>query len=141
MDLSTKSLIKRLKADQNLLKTGGIVKKRFNFSPVSNTVIDDSTIPIETRGLYVIIQRWITYYDNSHLDKEFLRKKANVGIDKFERMWKELKTFGYLKQYRITSGKGSFIYIYELLDEPDLTNVATVNVSMKDLKEVLGESD
>ena len=29
---------------------------------ISNYILDDENIPIDTEGLYCIIQRWITYY-------------------------------------------------------------------------------
>ena len=122
--------------DSNRLSSGGFLKKRYNFSQVSNCILDDENIPIETRGLYVIIQRWITYYENGHISKEFIRKKCNVGINKFDRMWDELKKLGYLKQYRIASGKNRFIYVYDLLDEPDLTNTETMNVSVGVFKQI-----
>lgn len=128
----SKKLIERLRIDDQLLKNGGFIKKRYNFSQVSNVILDDESIAIDTKGLYSIIQRWITYYENSQLDKEFLRKKASVGINKFDRMWDELKKFGYLKQYRISCGESRFVYVYELLDEPDLTNISTVTLSISE---------
>lgn len=47
--------------DNNKLSSGGFLKKRYNFSQVSNCVLDDENIAIDTKCLYVIIQRWITY--------------------------------------------------------------------------------
>lgn len=134
-------IIKRLYEEQslkfnNILENGGFIRKRYNFSQVSNYILDDENIPIETRGLYVIIQRWITYYENGHISKEFIRKKCSVGIDKFDRMWKELKVLGYLKQYRIASGKNRFIYVYDLLDEPDTTNTETITLSLQMFKQI-----
>ena len=134
-------IIKRLYEEQslefnNILENGGFIRKRYNFSQVSNYILDDENIPIETRGLYVIIQRWITYYENGHISKEFIRKKCSVGIDKFDRMWKELKALGYLKQYRIASGKNKFIYVYELLDQPDTTNTETITLSLQMFKQI-----
>lgn len=134
-------IIKRLCEEQslefnNILENGGFIRKRYNFSQVSNYILDDENIPIETRGLYVIIQRWITYYENGHISKEFIRKKSSVGIDKFDRMWKELKVLGYLKQYRIASGKNKFIYVYDLLDQPDTTNTETITLSLQMFKQV-----
>lgn len=122
--------------DNNKLSSGGFLKKRYNFSQVSNCVLDDENIAIDTKCLYVIIQRWITYYENGHISKEFIRKKFNVGINKFDRMWDELKKLGYLKQYRIASGKNRFIYVYDLLDEPDTTNTETINVSIGMFKQI-----
>lgn len=138
---NSNNIIKRLYEEQalgtdNILENGGFIRKRYNFSQVSNYILDDESIPIETRGLYVIIQRWITYYENGHISKEFIRKKCSVGIDKFDRMWRELKALGYLKQYMIASGKNKFIYVYELLDQPDTTNTETITLSLQMFRKV-----
>lgn len=85
---------------------------------ISNCILDDKNIPIDTRGLYCIIQRWITYYENGHISKEFIREKCNVGINKFDRMWDELKKLGVLKQYRIPT-KNGFVYKYNLNNHVD----------------------
>lgn len=131
MDQKIKSIIERIKVE-DLLSQGGFLRKRNNFSQVSNTAIDDESLTIEAKGLYTIIQRWITYYESPRLDKEFLRKRCKVGMDKFDRIWKELKVKGYLKQYRVCSGKTRFVYIYELLDTPDLRNTETITISLSE---------
>lgn len=111
-------IIKRLYEEQslefnNILENGGFIRKRYNFSQVSNYILDDENIPIETRGLYVIIQRWIDK-DGNLPTKEFLRNKCNVGEAKFDRMWCELKRLGCLKQIRLSLGKNRFKYKYIL---------------------------
>ena len=132
MDLD---LIKRIELSGILKVGGGMLPPRHNFSQISNNVLDDENLPIEVKGLYAIVRRWITYYEEQRLDKEFLRKKCKVGIDKFDRMWKELKTHGYLKQYRVSCGKNRFVYVYDLLDEPDLKNTGTINISLRDFNQ------
>lgn len=131
-----KRITEEIVLDDNKLSSGGFLKKKYNFSQVSNCILDDESIPIETKGLYVIIQRWIIYYDNGHISKEFIRKKCNVGINKFDRIWDELKKLGYLKQYRIASGKNRFLYVYDLLDEPDTTNTETINISLSAFRQL-----
>lgn len=125
-------LSKEIELNPNKMSKGGFLKKKYNFSQVYNYILDDETIPLDTKGLYVIIQRWVTYYENGHISKDFIMKKCSVGINKFDRMWNELKTLGYLKQYRISSGKNRFIYVYDLLDKPDITNTETINVSLRE---------
>jgi len=132
LDLSPENLIERLKQDADVLNTGGFLKKRYNFSQVSNMALDDESMSIDARGLYSVIQRWITYYENNRLDKTFLRKKCATGEVKFDRMWKELKKFGYLKQYKISAGKNKFIYVYDLLDKPNMENTETISMSLKE---------
>lgn len=129
-------ITEEIAVDSDRLYTGGFLKKRYNFSQISNCILDDENVPIDTKGLYSIIQRWITYYENGHISKEFIRKKCNVGINKFDRMWDELKKLGYLKQYRIASGKNRFIYVYDLLDDPDLSNTETINISLNVFKQI-----
>lgn len=131
-----KRITEEIALDNDKLYTGGFLKKRYNFSQISNCILDDKNIPIDTRALYCIIQRWITYYENGHISKEFIREKCNVGINKFDRMWDELKKLGYLKQYRVASGKNRFIYVYDLLDTPDLTNTETINISLNAFKQL-----
>ncbi len=131
-DLSMQSLLKRLQEEELVSSQGGFLSKRYNFSQVSNNAVDDENLSIEAKGLYVIIQRWVTYYSSQRLDKEFLRKKCGVGIDKFNRIWSELKSNGYIKQYRVCSGKNKFIYVYDLLDIPDTKVEATTTISIKD---------
>lgn len=134
-EMDTEKFIKRLK-ENDLFKHGGFFKKKYNFSQVSNVILDDEDIPIETKGLYAIIQRWVTYYDDSRLEKEFIRKKSDVGVNKFDRMWQELKIKGYLKQYRVCCGNNRFIYVYDLLDTPDTSDTNTVNISITEFNDV-----
>lgn len=98
--------------------SGRFRKKKTNFSMVSNTIIRDETISLKAKGLYTLIQSYITL-DSFTLYKSFLMKKCIEGERAFDSAWKELKEKGYLKQYKMREGARSFYYEYELLDEPE----------------------
>lgn len=96
--------------------TGGrFRKKRTNFSMVSNNIIRDANISLKAKGLYALIQSYITIEDFI-LYKGFLQSRCCEGKKAFESAWKELKDTGYLVQYRMQDEKHQFYYEYELLD-------------------------
>ena len=96
---------------------GKFRKKRNKFSQISNTAIQDETMSCQARFLYCLISSYMTIPD-FNLYKGFLKEKANLGKDAFNKYWKELKDRGYLIQYEIRDEKGHYNYEYELLDEP-----------------------
>lgn len=97
---------------------GHFRRKTNNFSIVSNSVIRDDQISLKAKGLYVLIQSYITM-ENFTLYKSFLKSKCSEGVRAFDSAWKELKEAGYLKQYKMRQGGKTFYYEYELLDEPE----------------------
>lgn len=98
--------------------TGGrFRKKRNNFSMVSNHIIRDNTVSLKAKGLYALIQSYITIEDFT-LYKGFLQSKCCEGKKAFDSAWKELKDVGYLVQYRMQDPTTKQIFWeYELLDE------------------------
>lgn len=106
-------------------KSGRFRKKKVNFSMVSNLIIRDDTISLKAKGLYCLIQSYITL-DNFILYKDFLQSKCKEGRESFNSAWKELKSSGYLVQYKMRDNQTKKIYWeYELLDEvkPDTENL------------------
>lgn len=94
-------------------------KKKINFSMVSNTIIRDEKISLKAKGLYALIQSYITV-DDFILYKGFLQSKCLEGKKAFDGAWQELKEAGYLKQYRMQDAETKrFCWEYELLDEPE----------------------
>jgi len=102
-------------------KSGRFRKKKINFSMVSNTLAHDKDISLKAKGLYLLIQSYITI-DNFTLYKDFLMRNCLEGERAFNSAWKELKENGYLKQYKMREGSTHFYYEYELLDEPEKEN-------------------
>ena len=103
--------------DKNL--NGSFRKKKIYFSQVSNTALRDTELSLKAKGLYALIQSYITI-ENFTLYKSTLKNSCIEGEKAFESTWKELKEKGYLIQYRMQTSKGTYYYEYELLDEANL---------------------
>lgn len=98
------------------MESGRISKrKEVPFSQVSNQALRDKTLSLRAKGLYALIQSYITIPDFV-LYKQTLINMSIEGKDAFESAWKELKNRGYLVQIRGKNTEGKFIYEYELLD-------------------------
>jgi hypothetical protein len=97
----------------------GIIRyKKTNFTMVSNTIICDTNVSLKAKGLYSLIQHYITI-PNFILYKSFLMRKCNEGETAFNSAWKELKRKGYLKQRKCRNTYlNHFTYEYDLLDAP-----------------------
>ena len=97
-------------------------KKESKFTQISNQVLLDDELSLKAKGLYSIIQHYITIPDFV-LYLNTLKKATMEGKHSFNSAWKELKTKGYLIQERKRDSKtGKFFYEYELLDEPHAEN-------------------
>ena len=102
---------------------GGYFKrKRVNFTQVSNKALRDENLSLKAKGLYSLIQSYVTLEDFI-LYKNTLIKKCKDKEGSFNTAWKELKDNGYLVQEKKRNASGSFYYEYDLLDDP---NVATI---------------
>ena len=95
--------------------SGAFRKKKVQFSQVSNFALRDTKLSLKAKGLYSLIQSYITL-ENFILYKTTLKKQCLEGSTAFESAWSELKTMGYLKQYKSKNNGGFFIYEYDLLD-------------------------
>lgn len=96
---------------------GSFRRKQSPFSQVSNIALRDENLSLKAKGLYSLIQSYITIPDFI-LYKNTLLKKCKEGRDGFNTAWKELKTNGYLIQYKIKLDNGTYTYEYELTDYP-----------------------
>lgn len=96
----------------------GIFRSKNGYTVVQNTISRDRTISMKAKGLYLIIQSYITMPDKKWLKSDFMRMVPE-GEKSFNSAWKELKLTGYLKTH-VTSHGTDFSYEYELLDEPAL---------------------
>ena len=97
--------------------SGTFRKKKIYFSQVSNEALRDENLSLKAKGLYALIQSYITI-ENFILYKETLKSACRDGRDSFNSAWKELKDQGYLKQYKMQDEKGKIYYEYDLLDVP-----------------------
>lgn len=98
--------------------TGIFRKKKVYFTQVSNTALRDNSLSLKAKGLYALIQSYITIEDFT-LYKNYLLKQCKEGKDGFQSTWNELIKAGYLVQYKLKNDKGVFYYEYELLDTPN----------------------
>lgn len=97
-------------------ENGTFRHKKNNFSMVSNELIRDKGVSFKAKGLYCMIQSYVTI-PNFTLYKTFLMRNCKEGEKAFEAAWKELKDSGYLVQYKLKDETGKFYYEYDLLDE------------------------
>ena len=101
-------------------RSGQFRKKKIYFTQVSNVALRDSSLSLKAKGLYALIQSYLTIEDFI-LYKNTLKKHLKEGEKAFESTWKELKDAAYLIQYRLQDPKTKqFYYEYELLDEPNI---------------------
>jgi hypothetical protein len=106
----------------------GKFRKKCGYATVSLCALRDNNLSLKAKGLYSVIESYIRIPDFV-LWKNTLINCSTDGIRSFNTAWDELKKAGYLKQYRIRIEKG-WKYEYELLDEPDTSTPATIDVNM-----------
>lgn len=95
----------------------GFFRCKQGYTVVQNVISRDKSISMRAKGLYLIIQSYITMPDKRWLKSEFM-KMVPEGEKSFNGAWTELKLKGYLKcQIHVDGNK--FVREYELLDEPD----------------------
>lgn len=95
----------------------GFFRSKKGFTVVQNEITRDTTISLKAKGLYLVIQAYITMPDKKWTKDDFMRL-AKEGNKAFDSAWKELKESGYLKVH-IMSDNGRWRTEYELLDEPE----------------------
>lgn len=99
-------------------QTGAFRKKKIKFAQVSNIALRDDKLSLKAKGLYALIQSYVTLEDFT-LYKTTLKKQCVEKEKAFESTWAELKDAGYLIQYRFQDDQGKYYYEYDLLDEPN----------------------
>ena len=97
---------------------GGFRQKKINFTMIQNSVIRNRKMSLSAKGLYSLIQSYITMPDKTWRKSDFENMCESEGKKKFDRIWKELIDAGLLKVYISSNGKGT-IREYDLLEEPD----------------------
>lgn len=116
-------------------RSGQFRKKKVYFTQVSNIALRDNKLSLKAKGLYSLIQSYLTIEDFI-LYKTTLKKHLKEGEKAFESTWKELKDAAYLIQYRLQDPKTKqFYYEYELLDAPDIELANKVHSSQNRKKQ------
>lgn len=95
----------------------GFFRSKKGFTVVQNEITRDNTISLKAKGLYLVIQAYITMPDKKWTKEDFLNL-AKEGRKAFDSAWQELKDNGYLKVHFMPDN-GKWRAEYELLDEPD----------------------
>ena len=101
------------------MSENGTFRKKQSFAMASNSAIRDKKLSLKAKGLYTLIQSYITL-DTLQLTKSFLMDFCPEKETAFNSAWDELKKQGYLKMHILPAEKGRFSYEYDLLDEADL---------------------
>ena len=96
----------------------GFFRSKKGFTVVQNEITKDVNISLKAKGLYLVIQAYISMPDRKWTKEDF-RNLTKEGKKAFDSAWKELKDFGYLKVHFMPDN-GVWRAEYELLDEPDL---------------------
>ena len=96
----------------------GFFRSKKGFTVVQNEITRDVKISLKAKGLYLVIQAYISMPDKKWTKEDF-RNLTKEGKKAFDSAWKELKDFGYLKVHFMPDN-GVWRAEYELLDEPDL---------------------
>lgn len=104
----------------------GFFKNKVPFVPISQVVAKDKELSLKAKGLYLLIQSYITI-PNFKLYKSYLMSVCVEGQCSFDSAWNELKEKGYLKIYKVAkSDAKGFYYEYELLDAADSDTPALI---------------
>ncbi len=91
---------------------GTFISKKINFTMIQNAVARDKTLSMKAKGLYLVIQSYITIPGSTWKKSDFLDKVLE-GEKAFDSAWKELKNKGYLTVHLHTTGK-TWIVKYDL---------------------------
>ena len=97
-------------------KIDGQFRKKKGFTNVGNSVVRNRHLSLGAKGLYTLIQSFITMPDKSFLQKDFLNM-SKEGKKAFLSAWNELKEQGYIVKY-VYRVNGGFFNEYDLMDEP-----------------------
>ena len=92
----------------------GAFRSKTGFTVVNNNIAKDKTISLKTKGLYLLIQSYITMPDKIWYKKDFFNM-ASEGRKAFDSAWNELKERGYLKVHRTISGNNFNIEYFAIL--------------------------
>ncbi len=94
----------------------GFFRSKAGYTVVQNSITKDKTVSLKAKGLYLVIQAYITMPDKKWRKDEFMEMSTD-GKKAFGSAWDELKEKGFLKVHMLPNGN-CWCVEYELLDEP-----------------------
>lgn len=90
------------------------IRKKTKFTQISNVCLYDERLNLDTRGLMCIL---ISYPDNWQFYNKYIAKVSNVGVEKLNKLYRQLEMYGYLNRIKKRDKKGKFRgYEFELCD-------------------------
>lgn len=94
------------------------IKKKTKFTQICNICLYDDRLNLDTRGLMCIL---LSYPDDWKFYNINVAKISNIGIDKLNKLYRQLEKFGYLKRTKKRDDKGKFRgFEFEICDEGTL---------------------
>ncbi len=90
---------------------------RHNFTPIANSLIQDSQLSLAAKGLIIYI---LSLPENWTILKDVIRKKLGLRTTKFETIWKECKEKGYIVSHKIRNEKNQFTGWYHEVSDVQL---------------------
>ncbi|MCT7642634.1 helix-turn-helix domain-containing protein [Aliarcobacter butzleri] len=90
------------------------IKKKTKFTQISNVCLHDKRLNLDVRGLMSIL---MSYPNDWQFYNQNISKIANIGVDKLNKLYKQLEMYGYLKRIKRRDKKGKFRgYEFKLCD-------------------------
>ena len=104
-------------AQQNTTKIiRSVNSSKYNFTPISNSLIQNQTLSLEARGLVIFIlslpETWVIY-------KGQVQTALNMNKTKFNRVWKECIDAGYIKVIKERVDNGSEFEVFKKVSSID----------------------
>lgn len=94
------------------------IKKKTKFTQISNICLYDNRLNLDTRGLMCIL---LSYPDDWQFYNRSIAKISNIGVDKLNKLYRQLEKYGYLKRTKKRDDKGKFRgFEFEICDEGTL---------------------
>lgn len=93
------------------------IKKEEKYSIISNSVITDSALSWEARGVLIYLLSKPDDWEVRNID---LVNQSPAGEKRIDSIIKELKTAGYLKRFRERQPDGQFVWITQVYESPAL---------------------
>ena len=84
------------------------ILKLLSRKTIPTCIIIDNTLTFEARGLLIYL---LTIEDIEDINKSEVMTSANMGRTKFDRIWKELKSEGYIESEKGNEFSGWKHYI------------------------------
>jgi hypothetical protein len=100
-------------------------KGKSDYTPINNSILQSSTLTPNEKSILVHL---LSLPKNFAIIKGNIWKKMRIGRDAFNKAWKGLETFGYIKSERIMD-KGIFVgWLHEIYETPINGNTDLLNI-------------